>query len=166
VNSGAEGDAQLAARVREHLRPGETFRAAIWASRADGRSARMTRGEMSPFRFRRIVPDSPGARRGVNGSPGSLAVGLDEHIRIVTDPRVVALTDCRVMVLARRFGSWRDLLRSASGPLPPLRLRWECPRASLASATEQAGRLRLTFNDGSAVTLLTPAAQVQPFLAG
>jgi hypothetical protein len=108
----------------------------------------------------------PDGRRGVHGSPHSLAVGLDEHIRIVTDPRVLALTDRRLMVLSKRLGSWRDLLRPASGPLPPLRLRWECPRADLASATEEAGRLRLTFTDGSAVTLLTPSARVQPFLAG
>jgi hypothetical protein len=167
VNSGAERDAQVEARVREHLQPGETFRAAVWASRADGRtSVGMTRAEMSPFRFRRPVPDGPGARRGVNGSPRSLAVGLDEHVSIVTDPRVLALTDRRLMVLAKRPGSWRDRLRRASGPVPPLRLRWECPRSELASATEQAGRLRLTFVDGSSVTLLTPSAQVQPFLAG
>jgi hypothetical protein len=167
VNSGAERDAQVQARVREHLQPGETFRAAVWASRAEGRrSARVTRSEMSPFRFRRPVPDTPGARRGVHGSPHSLAVGLAEHIRTVADPRVLALTDRRLMVLSKRLGSWRDLLRPASGPLPPLRLRWECSRADLASATEQAGRLRLTFTDGSAVTLLTPSARVQPFLAG
>jgi hypothetical protein len=58
------------------------------------------------------------------------------------------------------------MLRTASGPQPVLILRWECPRAELATATEQAGRLRLTFTDGSAVTLLTPSARVQPFLAG
>jgi hypothetical protein len=163
VNSGAEHDAQVEARVREHLQPGETFRAAVWASRADGRSSvPVTRREMSPFRFRRIVPDG----RGVHGPPRSLAVGLDEHIRIVTDPRVLALTDRRLMVLSKRLGSWRGLLRSAPDPLPPLHLRWECPRAELASATEKAGRLRLTFTDGSAVTLLTPSAGVQPFLAG
>jgi hypothetical protein len=167
VNSGAERDAQVQARVREHLQPGETFRAVVWASRADERSSvPVTRTEMSPFRFRRPVPDGRGGRRGVHGSPHSLAVGLDEHIRIVTDPRVLALTDRRLMVLSKRLGSWRDLLRPASGPLPPLRLRWECPRADLASATEEAGRLRLTFTDGSAVTLLTPSARVQPFLAG
>jgi len=112
------------------------------------------------------VPDGPGARRGVDGSPHSLAVGLDEHIHLVTDPRVLALTDRRLMVLAKRRGLWRDLFRPASAPLPSLRLRWECPRADLASAAEQAGRLRLTFTDGSAVTLLTPTARVQSFLAG
>jgi hypothetical protein len=164
VDSGAEHEARVEARVREHLRPGETFRAAVWASRADANSpAALTRAEMSPFRFRRPVPD---ARRGVHGPPRSLAAGLDGHMRIVTDPRVLALTDRRLMVLAKRPGFWRDLFGPASGPLPALRLRWECPRADLASATEQAGRLRLTFSDGSAVTLLTPSARVQPFLAG
>jgi hypothetical protein len=167
VNSGADRDAQVEARVREHLQPGETFRAAVWVSRADERSpAGLTRAEMSPFRFRRPVPDAPGARRGVNGGPRSLAVGLDQHVRIVTDPRVLARTDRRLMVLSKRLGSWRDLFRPASGPVPSLRLRWECRRADLVSATEQAGNLRLTFTDGSAVTLLTPAAGVQPFLAG
>ena len=167
MNSGAEREAQAEARVREHLRPGETFRAAVWVSRADERPpARLTRAEMSPFRFRRPVPAGPGARRGVSGSPRSLAVGLDEHIRIVTDPRLLALTDRRLMVLSKRLGSWRDLFRPASAPVPPLRLRWECPRADLASATEQSGRLRLTFTDGSGVTLLTPSARVKPFLAG
>nr|WP_296064073.1 hypothetical protein [uncultured Actinoplanes sp.] len=166
MDSGAGRDALVEARVREHLQPGETFRAAVWVSRADGRAVvGMTRAEMSPFRFRRRVPEGPGARRGVNGAPRSLAVGLDEHIRIVTDPRVLALTDRRLMVLSKR-GSWRDLLRPASGGVPPLRLRWECPRADLVSATEQDGRMRLTFTDGSAVTLLTPSAHVQPFLAG
>jgi hypothetical protein len=161
------GMAQVEARVREYLQPGETFRAAVWVSRADERSpAGLTRAEMSPLRFRRPVPDGPGVRRGVNGAPRSLAVGLDEHIRIVTEPRVLALTDRRLMVLSKRLGSWRDLFRPSSGPVPPLRLRWVCPRADLLSATERAGRLRLTFTDGSAVTLLTPTAGVQPFLAG
>ena len=167
MTSGAEREAQVEARVREHLQPGETFRAAVWVSRTDGRSpAGLTRAEMSPFRFHRPVSDGPGARRGVNGSPHSLAVGLDEHMRLVTEPRVLALTDRRLLVLAKRLGSWRDLFRSASAPLPPLRLCWECPRADLTAATEQEGRLRLTFTDGSAVTLLTPSARVQPFLAG
>ena len=167
MNSDAERNAQVEARVREHLQPGETFRAAVWASRADERSSvGMTRAEMSPFRFRQLVPGGPSARRGVHGSPGSLAAGLDEHIRLVTNPRVLALTDRRLMILSKRPGSWRDLFRRASGPMPPLRPRWECPRADLASAIEHAGRLRLTFTDGSAVTLLTPSARVQPFLAG
>lgn len=164
VDSGAF--AQLEARVREHLQPGETFRAAIWVSRADGHSTvGLTRREMSPFRFRRRVPDGPGARRGVDGPPSSLAVGLDQHIRTVTDPRVLALTDRRLLVLSKRHNSWRDMFRPASGPLPHLRPRWECPRESLASTTEQAGRLRLSFTDRSGVTLLTPAADVGPFLA-
>ena len=164
MDAGAE---QLEARVREHLEPGEDFRAAVWVSRADGRtSVGLTRREMSQFRFRKRVPDAPGDRLGVDGSKQSLAVGLDLHIRTVTDPRVLALTDRRLLLLSRRLHSWRDLFRPASGPVPPLRLRWECPRAGLASATEQAGRMRLTFTDRSGVTLLTPTADVQPFLAG
>jgi hypothetical protein len=160
VSSGAEGSAQVDARVAEHLQTGETFRAAIWASRADERAqVRMSRAEMSPFRFRQLTP---AARRGIQGSPRSLAAGLDDHVRIVTEPRILALTDRRLLVLSQR--SWRGLFGSEA--MPPLRLRWECPRAELASATEQAGRLRLAFTDGSALTLLTPAAQVQPFLAG
>ena len=148
----------MEARVREHLQPGETLRAAIWVSRADERSTgTLTRSEMSPFRFRRPVPGGPGARRGVNGPPRSLAVTLDEHVRIVTDPRILARTDRRLLVLSER------LFRRGSGPL---RVRWECPSADLASATGEDGRLRLTFTDGSGVTLLTPAARVQPFLAG
>jgi hypothetical protein len=158
-------DEQLREKVAEHLQPGEEFRAAVWASRADGRtSISVSRADMSPFRlrFRRPEPDGPGARRGVQGAPSSLAVGLDEHIRIVTHPRVLALTDRRLLVLSKR----RALFRPASGPVPPLRLLWECPRPALASATEKGGRLRLTFTDRSAVTLLTPSARVQPFLAG
>ncbi|WP_127503881.1 hypothetical protein [Actinoplanes solisilvae] len=164
MNAGAE---QLEARVREHLAPGETFRAAIWVSRADGRtSVGMTRREMSQFRFRKRVPDAPGDRRGVDGSKQSLAVGLDVHIRTVTDPRVLALTDRRLLLFSRRIGSLGDIFRPASGPVPPLRLRWQCPRSSFASVTEQAGRMRLTFTDRSGVTLLTPSADAQPFLAG
>ena len=167
MTSGAERDTQMEARVREHLQPGETFRAAVWASRVDERSkVRLTRAEMSPFRFRKPVRESPGVRRGVHDSPPSLAVGLGEHIRNVTEPRVLALTDRRLMVLSKHLDSWRDLFRRASGPLSPLRLCWECRHADLASATERAGRLRLTFTDGSAVTLLTPSAYVEPFLTG
>jgi hypothetical protein len=70
------------------------------------------------------------------------------------------------MVLSRHVGPWRRILRFGADPLPPLYLRWQCPGADLASATEKAGRLRLTFTDGSAVTLLTPSADVRPFLAG
>jgi hypothetical protein len=163
----AETDRDVHARVREHLQPGETFRAAVWVSRADARSSvGMTRAEMSPFRFRRLAPQGPGGRRGVQGWPGSRGLALDEHVRIVTDPRVLALTDRRLMVLSKRLGSWRDLLRPGSGAPQSLRVRWECPRADLASAAEKAGRLRLTFTDGSAVTLLTPSTHVRPFLDG
>jgi len=161
-------DAALSDQVGQHLQPGETFRAAVLASRADGRTeAGLTRAEMSPFRlrFRRPEPDAPGARRGVNGSPTSLAVGLDQHIRIVTHPRVLALTDRRLLVLSKSLGSWRDVFRPAPGPPGPLRLLWECPRTKLASATEREGRLRLAFTDGSAVTLITPMAGLPPFLA-
>jgi hypothetical protein len=164
-----DAGAPLTEGVRQHLHSGETLRAVVLASRPDGRtSAGMTRAEMSPFRlrFRRPEPDGPGARPGVQGSPRSLAVGLDEHIRIVTHPRVLALTDRRLLVLSKRPRSWRGLLDRSSEPAPPLRLLWECAREDLASAAERAGRLRLTFTDGSAVTLLTPAAGIQPFLAG
>jgi hypothetical protein len=164
-----EEDAQLAERVREQLQPGETFRAVVLVSRADGRTAvGLSRAEMSPFRprFRRPPIDAPGARRGVQGTPRSRAVGLDEHIRIVTDPRLLALTDRRLLVLSRRLGRWHDLFRSGSGPVPPLRLLWECPRKDLASATERAGLLRLTFTDRSTVELLTPLAGIKAFIAG
>ncbi|MFL6117981.1 MAG: hypothetical protein ACJ786_42495 [Catenulispora sp.] len=169
MDSDAERDAQLTERVGELLHPGEAFRAVVLVSRADARtSVPLTRAEMSPFRVRVRRPPSqgPGARRGVQGSPNSLAVGLDEHIRNVTDPRLLALTDRRLLVLSKRLGPWRDLFRPASSPVPPLRLLWECPREHLAAAAERAGRLRLTFSDGSSVALLTPSAGVQPFLAG
>ncbi len=151
-------------RVREHLQPGEPFRAAVWVSRADGRApVQVTRAEMSPFRFRKATPE---VRSAVRGAPTSRAAGLDEHMRTVTNPRVLALTDRRLLVLAKRSRPWRERLKPVAPGLPPLRLRWECPRTDLASATEEAGRLSLTFTDGSAVTLLTPTAHVQPFLAG
>lgn len=147
-------------QLNEHLQPGETLRAAVWVSRVDGRTAvGMTRAEMSPFRmrFRRPEPDGPGARRGVNGAPKSLAVGLDQHIRIVTHPRLLALTDRRLLVLSRR----RFFAKSAD-----LRLLWECPREKLASSAERGGLLRLLFTDKSQVDLLTPAAGLQSFLDG
>ncbi|WP_250031287.1 hypothetical protein [Paractinoplanes maris] len=163
MNAGDEREAQLKTRVAELLPPGETFRAAIWVSRADGRpDGPVTRAEISPWRFRRPAAET---RRGVNGAPRSHAVALDEHIRTVNDPRVLALTDRRLLLLSKRPGSWRDILRLTSGPLPPLRLRWECPRADLTASTEQGGRLHLTFADRSAITLLTPTARVQAFLA-
>lgn len=163
MNSGTERDGQVEARVREHLQPGETFRAAVWVSRTDERSpVGMTRAEMSPFRFRlrRSDPGGPGARRGAFGSPHSFAVGLDEHVRLVTHPRILTRTDRRLLLLSER----RGLLRPASATLPRLRLLWECSGAELVSATEKAGRLRLTFADGSTVNLLTPSAGVRPFL--
>ena len=144
-------------RVREQLQPGETYLSAVWVGRADGLDeGRVTRAELSPFRLRRPVPQ----KRGVQGAPRSLAIGLDEHIRNVTDPRLLALTDRRLLLLSKSS----RLFRPATDEMPPLRLRWEGPRTGLASATEQAGRLRLTFTDRSAITLLTPAAEVQPFL--
>ncbi|MBL7254150.1 hypothetical protein [Paractinoplanes lichenicola] len=146
--------------VREHLKPDETLRAAVWASRADGLTAAgLSKAELSPFRFRRPVPNRPGDRRGVHGIPTSLAVGLDEHIRTVSDPRVLALTDQRLLVLAKQKTWFR--------PSTPLRLRWECPRTELKSSAGQGnGRLRLDFADGSAVTLITPAAGLRSFLQG
>jgi hypothetical protein len=169
VSSDAERDGQLTERVRELLNPGETFRAVVLVSRADERtSVPLTRAEMSPFRlrFRRRLPQAAGNRRGLQGSAQSRAVGLDEHIRNVSDPRLLALTDQRLLVLSKGRGAWRDLFRPAAAPVPPLRLLWECPRTDLASATERAGRLRLTFTDRSAVALLTPTAAVRPFLEG
>jgi hypothetical protein len=154
-NESVDAD-QLRGSAGEFLQPGETFRAVVLVSRADPRtSVPMTRAEMSPFRLRFRRP--LGERRGVQGRPGTLAPGLDEHIRNVTDPRLLVLTDRRLLLLRRRG---RNRFRPAAGPL------WECPRDKLASATERAGRLRLTFTDGSAVTLLTPSAGVQPFLDG
>lgn len=154
---------QVAARVGEHLQAGEMFWAAVWAGRADARAAAgVTRTEMSPFRFRRIVPATGPST--AHGSAGSLALALDQHIRNITDPRVLALTDRRLLVLAKRR-SLGDVLRLGSGPLPPLELLWECPRADFATASEKGGKLRLTFGDRSDITLLTPSAGVKPFLA-
>ncbi|GAB2618568.1 hypothetical protein Aab01nite_32360 [Paractinoplanes abujensis] len=151
-------DTQVEARVQAHLGSGETLRAAVWVSRADGGTAAgTTRSELNPFRFRRPVPDRPGDRRGVHGVPGSLAVGLDQHIRIVTDPRVLALTDQRLLVLAEQKVWFRPATR--------LQVRWQCPRTDLKSATGQGnGRLRLDFTDGSAVTLLSPVTSLRSFL--
>ncbi|WP_433832754.1 hypothetical protein ACQP2E_16945 [Actinoplanes sp. CA-015351] len=144
---------EIVTMVREHLRPGEDLRAAIWVSRAEDRTPmRLTWSELSPLRFRRRGR-GPGFREDVQGAAHSLAVGLDAHIRLVTEPRVLALTGSRLMVLSRRSAS--------------LRPRWECPRTDLDAATEEKpGRLRLIFSDASSVTLLTPAAHIQEFLAG
>ncbi|MFI1990497.1 hypothetical protein [Actinoplanes sp. NPDC020271] len=141
---------ELAARVREQLRAGEEFRAAIWVSKAAGRTpTRMSRAEMSGFRFRRPVSTGrPGVRR-------NLAERLDQHVRLVTDPRVLAVTDQRVMLLSRRLGWSRGQLRP----------RWECARPELTAATEREGRLRLAFTDGSTMLLLAPAAELGTFLA-
>ncbi|WP_436535692.1 hypothetical protein [Actinoplanes sp. HUAS TT8] len=158
---GSDDDARMEARAQEHLQAGETFRVAIWVSKADGRTPTgMTRAEMSPLRFRRSAP----AR--VTAARATLAEGLGEHVRLVTEPRVLALTDRRLMLLSKRIGSWRDLLRPAAGGLASLRVRWECPRAELASATEKDGRLRLAFGDGSTILLLTPYARIQAFIGG
>jgi hypothetical protein len=151
---------ELGARVREHLRPGEELRAAVRVSKADGSTPTgMSRAEMSGFRFRR--PANAG-RRAVPGPRRTLAEGLGEHVRLVTDPRTLVLTDQRLMLLSRRPGSWSALLRRASGSL---RLRWECARPEFASATEREGRLRLAFTDGSTILLLAPAAELDTFLA-
>lgn len=157
----AERDAPVTEQVEGLLDPGEAFRAVVLVSRADPRtSVPLTRAEMSPFRlrFRRPVSAGAGGRRGVQGRPESLAAGLDVHIRNVSDPRLLALTDRRLLVLSKRRPWW-------SRPGPPLRLLWECPRTNFASGTERDGRLRLAFTDRSAVTLLTPSAGVRPFLA-
>ncbi|MCO8269782.1 hypothetical protein M1L60_04145 [Actinoplanes sp. TRM 88003] len=149
---------ELPARVAGHLQPGESLTAAIWVSRP---TAPVSGSEMSPWRLRRKAPEAP---RGLNGRPQSRAVTLDDHIRTVNDPRVLARTDRRLLLLARGTGSWRDLLPRRGSGEAPLHLRWECPAADLAKTTEQAGRLLLTFTDGSSITVLTPAAAVRPFL--
>ncbi|BBH68570.1 hypothetical protein ACTI_52550 [Actinoplanes sp. OR16] len=137
MTSGAE-------QVREHLAAGEEFHAAVWVSRAEENTTfELTRAAVSPFRFRRRQRDFPRTQEG-------LAFALEANVRLVSEPRILALTDRRVLVLARRFAKWR--------------VRWECPRESLTGASEQDGRLRLIFGDGTATTLLTPAAHVKPFL--
>ncbi|MEU4690903.1 hypothetical protein [Actinoplanes sp. NPDC023714] len=130
--------------VRAHLRDGEGFQAAVWVSRAEENTTfELTRAAVSPFRFRR-------RQRDFVRTPEGLAFDLEAHVRLVSEPRILALTDRRLMVLARRFGKWRP--------------RWECPREKLATASERGGRLTLSFADGSSVTLLTPTARVKPFL--
>ncbi|BAL88515.1 hypothetical protein AMIS_32950 [Actinoplanes missouriensis 431] len=134
-------------RVRAHLQPGEVFRAAVWVSRADEQPPmEITRSELSPLRFRRRPRDMP------YRPPVELAAGLEEHVRLVSEPRILAITDRRLLVLAKRAFS------------SALRVRWECPRDRLTAAAEEGGRLRLDFADGSTLTLLTPSAQVRPFL--
>ncbi len=151
---------EVEARVRDHLQPGETLHAAAWVSRPDDQAPiTLTRAELSPLRFRRRVPDRPGPQR-------TLAAGLEQHLRLVTEPRVLARTDRRLLVLSRSPQSWLDRFRAGSGPLTALHPRWECPRANLNSATDRAGRLRLIFTDGSVAELLIPAASLGPFLAG
>ncbi|MEU4561902.1 hypothetical protein AB0F72_26255 [Actinoplanes sp. NPDC023936] len=134
-------------RVRAQLQPGELFRAAVWVSRADDQAPmEITRAELSPLRYRPRPRDMP------YRPPVELAAGLAEHVRLVSEPRVLAVTDRRLLVLSKR------VLSSS------LRVRWECRRDRLTGAAEQGGRLRLDFADGSTLTLLTPSAQVRPFL--
>lgn len=160
----SEQEVRLEGRVREHLRPGEEFRAVVWVSKENGSvPTRMTRAELSPFRFRRRTPAE---RLAADGPRRTLAERLGGHVRLVTEPRVLALTDRRVILLSRARGSWRDLLRPAAGPLGPLRPRWECARPSLKSVTGADGRLWLRFTDGSKILLLTPQTGIESFLAG
>jgi hypothetical protein len=157
-------DAQVQTQLTDHLQPGETLTAAIWVSRPNGHQlTRITRSELTPWRIRRRAPEQ---RPGLNGRPQSHAVALDEHVRTVNDPRILARTDRRLLLLSQGgIDSWRDLLpRRADHPASALRLRWEGPIADLARATEQAGTLQLNFTDGSTITLLTPSAHAEPFL--
>ncbi|MBU2669292.1 hypothetical protein KOI35_37850 [Actinoplanes bogorensis] len=162
MNPGAERAESVEDLVREHLGDGERFLAAVWVSRADAQTlAGMTKSDLSPWRFRRPKTIGPATRRGVHGTPRSLAYRLDEHIRNVTEPRLLAVTDRRLVLLAKGLGSWRELFRPRTGAAS---LRWEAPRAQLAKAGDNDGRLRLDFGDGSAVSLLTPATGLRSFL--
>lgn len=122
-----------------------------------------------------------GSRRGIlEGDPSSLAAQLDQQVPTPTEPRVLAITSHRVVALAKAAGEQRprsrlaamakgigDIVRNQPNaePLPPLVPLWECPRPALAAASEQAGRMRVSFSDGSALVVVTPAALAPPFIA-
>ncbi|WP_433381053.1 hypothetical protein ACQPZX_16405 [Actinoplanes sp. CA-142083] len=181
----AQKYAELQARVGEHLHPGETFRGAIWVTRATSRpsAGEVARQELGPKRLLESIateavgideastgPDAYGDdRRGVlDGRPGSVAAQLDAQVPLPTAARALALTDHRLIVFEKSAPppgpkrSWLakagDLVRNqpSSEPLPPLAPRWEAPQHALVSATVGGGRIHLGFGDGSRLSLVTP----------
>ncbi|GAB3959660.1 hypothetical protein [Micromonospora vulcania] len=114
--------AELLARVRALVAPGETLRDACWFTRVPGRrsAGEVLRAELNPLRVAEgLVWEAAGAtaatgpgvewyqaaRNGVlGGPPGSVGVGLDEQLPEPSVAQVVALTDRRVLVLRRQGG--------------------------------------------------------------
>ncbi|MFI5896710.1 hypothetical protein ACIA5D_42090 [Actinoplanes sp. NPDC051513] len=113
---------ELRARVGEHLRPGETFRGAIWVTRATSRpsAGQVARQELGPKRLLESIaseavgideastgPDAYGDdRRGVlDGRPGSVAAQLDAQVPQPTAARALALTGDRLIVFEKTPGT-------------------------------------------------------------
>lgn len=185
---------ELQARVGEHLHPGETFRGAIWVTRATSRpsAGQVARQELGPKRLLESIaseaigideastgPDAYGDdRRGVlDGRPGSVAAQLDAQVPQPTAARALALTDHRLIVFEKAppapgpKRSWLakagDLIRNqpSGEPLPPLVHRWEVPRRAVVSATVGGGRVHLAFGDGSRLSLVTPEVLAHRFVS-
>jgi hypothetical protein len=114
----AQKYAELQARIGEHLHPGETFRGAIWITRATSRpsAGQVARQELGPKRLLESMateaigiddastgPDAYGDdRRGVlDGRPGSVAAQLDAQVPQPTAARALALTDQRLIVFEK-----------------------------------------------------------------
>jgi hypothetical protein len=193
--------AELRARVEERLDPGEGFSYATWIARAPAPYSMgdVTATELHPKRlieglaWEAVGVESAATgptvesqlnsrRRVLGGGPDSAAAGLDRLFPDGATALALALTDRRLVVLAKappqptQPPSARDRLRSLLSqardvlsnqpelaPIPPLQPQWHVPRTQLAGAHADANRLTLNFADQSWVVVVTPAPFAHAF---
>ncbi|KUL40626.1 hypothetical protein [Actinoplanes awajinensis] len=125
----SDPQAEVRTRVAEHLQPGETFQAAVWATRVHvaPTAGEVTRQELNPKRLAEGLalqaagldsgPDAyQGSRAGVvDGPPGSLAAQLDGRLPADRGACLLAVTDQRLILFVKTPEPKPDSLLSIPG---------------------------------------------------
>ncbi|WP_436534485.1 hypothetical protein [Actinoplanes sp. HUAS TT8] len=183
----ARRQAELRARVGEHLDAGESFLAAVWVARDSGLPliSRITSWQGAPQGVLGLGGPAMQAMQAnphtaLDGPEGSTAAALDRHFPHDGTAAALALTDTRLLLLSVSDHTptpvpapptgLADRVRRLIGrgepePLPLLVLSWHCPRAALSDVglSDPEGHLSLRFADGSGVSVVAPAMLAAPF---